>query len=77
MQQLTLCIFAQLGYTIYKEIIYICNVRISTSYHNKAICRRSKYLCPRFGEGFLFRVRCAPTTHSLEGYYSNQSNQFM
>ena len=33
---------------------YICNVRISTSYHNKAICRRSQYLRPRFGEGILF-----------------------
>lgn len=32
---------------------YICIVRISTSYHNKAICRRSLHLCPRFGEGFF------------------------
>ena len=27
--------------------------KISTSYHNKAICRRSKYLHPRFGEGIF------------------------
>ena len=51
---------------------YICNVRISTSYHNKAICRRSMYLRPRFGEGFLFMARHTPTTYSLEGCYSHQ-----
>lgn len=37
---------------------YICNVRISTSYHNKAICRRSMYLRPRLGEGFLYYKPC-------------------
>ena len=26
---------------------------VSTSYHIKAICRRSMYLHPRFGEGFF------------------------
>ena len=40
---------------------YICIVRISTSYHNKAICRRSSYLRPRFGEGILF----VQFTHSV------------
>ena len=33
--------------------IPVVSYSISTSYHNKAICRRSMYLRPRFGEGIF------------------------
>lgn len=60
--------------------IYECGVTntapeifaVSTSNHNKAICRRSMYLRPRFGEGFLFMDRHTPSTYSLGGCYSHQ-----
>ena len=36
--------------------VYICHISYSTSYHNKAICRRMHILQPLFGGAFFLRV---------------------